>query len=366
MMPPSLVWRSIVARRAVAGATMCLAALAACQSAVEPAPDASASAAASLAHRPAAPVRPSAPVLEARTPRYPAIALYIVYREYLHHNPGLTTLDPDDRTYQNYVEKRMRELYPTRGYAGMMRDAALEARQNRSAWEWYEREMREYEREFAAYSAAQSLELNTASTCSTGLVDPYADADASWAGQDEYDVPPDQQLPTIQMEIDTLQLEPQEIEKIYYYESVAQGTYAPGGGGGDLELIESVQGQPSRDDLIRAAALGQTPYSDPGEVTIQVNPVEVGEALVALPMIGWKAYRVWQSVDRARQKSQQFYPHLAYDDTQRDAHRHILWNMMLRRYVGRYWADQIGDYHERNSVGAAHVMDLHNNDYATT
>lgn len=79
-------------------------------------------------------------------------------------------------------------------------------------------------------------------------------------------------------------------------------------------------------------------------------------------MIGWKAYRVWQSVKRARQKSEEFYPHLAYDDTRRDAHRHILWNMMLRRWVGRFWANEIGDFHERNGIGRSHVMDLHNND----
>lgn len=30
--------------------------------------------------------------------------------------------------------------------------------------------------------------------------------------------------------------------------------------------------------------------------------------------------------------------------------------------MGRFWADQIGDGHERNSTGPAHVMDLHNND----
>src|SRR3712207_6208650 len=63
-----------------------------------------------------------------RTPAYPAIAVYIVYREYVSQNPGLRYLDSDDPRYQRYMEKRLRELYPERGYAGMMKDAVAEFR----------------------------------------------------------------------------------------------------------------------------------------------------------------------------------------------------------------------------------------------
>ena len=175
------------------------------------------------------------------------------------------------------------------------------------------------------------------------------------------------------MEIDTLQLAGAEIDAIYYHESLATGTYSGGGGGGgggggDKEPPqmtgvdpdgEVVDGEPTRDDLIRAAALGVTP----GEITIQINPYIMGA--VALGIVGaWKVYRVHQARDRAIQKSQYYYPYLAYDNTKRDAHRHILVSMMLRRYVGATAAKLITDRHEdqAGSTGAPRVMDLHNND----
>lgn len=267
--------------------------------------------------------------------------MYIVYREYLHRNPGLTTLSVEDRKYQNYLEKRMRELYPERGYAGMMRDAVQEARQNRVAWERYEADLREYDRQMATYSGAQTFPFGTASTCGSTYVDPYAGADPSWDAHEEFAVPPDEQLPTIQMEIDSLQLVGDEIDNIYYYESLAQGTFAPGGGGGGEPIhMTGVDQEPGLDDLIRAAAQGVTPYNG-DEVTAQIVPVWVAAGIVGLGVIGWKAHRVEQSVRRARQKSAEHYPNLAYDDTKRDAHRHILWSMMLRRWVGRALAKEM-------------------------
>lgn len=355
--------RRLLCRGVLACATTSLLALGACESAVAPAPDVAVGAAPALAQQSGVPVRPTPPAMLAATPRYPATALYIVYREYLHRNPGLTTLSVDDREYQKYAEQRMRELYPQRGYAGMMRDAVEEARQNRLAWQRYERETREYERQIALYSGAQAFtSFTTTTTCGGTTADPYADADPSWTGQEEFAVPPDEQLPTIQMEIDSLLLVGPEVDDIYYFESLATGTYGGGGGGGGGEPIymTGVEGEPTLDDLIRAAAEGRTPYS--GEITIQINPAWVAAGITSLAVIGWKAYRINQSIDRARRKSAEFYPNLAYDDTKRDAHRHILWSMMLRRWVGPALAKELTDYHERNSSGPAHVMDLHNND----
>lgn len=316
-------------------AVLCALILAGCESAVAPDRGLDPSDASRLAQQASTPARPAVPVLQSSTPYYPAIALYIVYREYLHLNPGLTTLRPDDRQYQNYVEKRMRELYPHRGYAGMMREAVEEARQNRRAWEQYERDLRAYERRTALTSGTQPLSFLSTSTCGSTLADPYAGADPSWTGQTEFAVPPDEALPTIQMEIDSLQLVGTEVDNIYYYESLATGTYAGGGGGGgggggDPIIIHGLPGEPTIDDLIRAAAQGHTPANSSG-VTIQVNPTEVAEVVVALALIPWKAYRVYQSVDRSRRKAQEFYPHLSEADTKRDAYRHIFWNMMLRR-----------------------------------
>ncbi len=310
------------------------------------------------------PVRPHTPVLEVSTPIYPAVALYIVYREYIHRNPGLTSLSPEDAAYQRYVEKRMRELYPTRGYSGMMRDAVAEARRNRLAWMKYERELREYDGRLAAVGGASFLDgIMVASQCTSGAVDPSAGGDPSWSGNDEFPLPEDHHIPTIQMEIDTLGLRGVEIDEIYYYESLATGTYAGGGGGGGGGDPIHMYGFPvetSLDDLIRAAGEGQTPFG--GEMEAQVLPVLIAGVGVGLGIIGWKANRMVWAVDRARAKSLEFYPSLEYDNTRRDAHRHIYWNVLMRRYVGPFYSKLGADWHERNSVGAPRVMDLHNNE----
>lgn len=317
------------------------------------------------------PAPPIAPVLLASAPTYPPLAIYIVYREYVHRNPGLTRLSPDDRRYQAYMERRLRELYPDRGYPGMMRDARAEARLNEVAVQRYEREMDHHTAQTVASSSLMSV---TSSQCGTTTADPNEGADSSWVGQTEFPVPPDEQLPTLQMEIDSLQLVGVEIQELYYYESLATGSYAPepgsgggggGGGGGsdpdDPGIYEplSAGGEPTRDDLIRAAAGGRT--AAPGEVAIQVDPVLIGA--ISLGVVGaWKGFRVQQAADRAIARSEAYYPTLSAADTKRDAYRHIYLSMMLRRYVGATAAKIITDLHENDSNGPEKVMDLHNND----
>lgn len=168
------------------------------------------------------------------------------------------------------------------------------------------------------------------------------DQDASWAGQEEFAVPEDEQLPTIQMEIDSLGLVGPQVQAIYDYESLATGTYSGGGGGGGNcgvcggpPSIESVGG--STDDLIRAAAAGYT-IAD-GQVGAQVEPVTV--LAVSLGLMGW--YRAATAHNLAREKSAAFYPNLHESDTQRDAHRHIYWSMMLRRWIGKFLANSVTD-----------------------
>lgn len=346
--------------RGLVASGACLAALGACESAVAPATDLDAPAPARSATMP---VRPAVPVLSAQAPTYPASVMYIVYREYVHRNPGISALDPEDRRFNHYMERRLRELYPNRGYAGMMRDAVAEARHNRQLWQQYERDLREYERTMAAFGGGTVSGLAMVAQCTGGWVDPSAGADPSWAGQDEHPIPPDEQLPTVQMEIDTLQLAGVEVDKIWYYESLATGTYAPGSGSGGVPPIHIEESGPggTTDDLIRAAGEGRTPYS--GEMSAQVNPVIIVSA--ALGMVGgYKYFRVLQAADRAVQRSGQYYPSQAEANTQRDAFRHIFLSMMLRRYVGDYFATVITDRHENENpnIPPGTVMDLHNND----
>lgn len=345
---------------------MLLLSLAACESATAPSAVTDAAAPA-LSQGMGMPVRPVTPALQNRAPLYPAIALYIVYREWVNGHPGITTLNQDDPHYQRYMERRLRALYPNRGYSGMMREAVAETRQNQAAWQQYEREMREYERQMNTYSALSGYTI--ANTCGTTYVDPYAGQDASWSGQEEYAVPPDSQLPTIQMEVDTLMLVGQQVDDLYYYESLSKGTYAAtsggggGGGGGGNEPINMTGVSGSKDDLIRAAALGQA--SSGGEIGVQ--SLTAGVISVGVGLMAWKAVRAATAHNLAREKSTAFFA-LAEGDTKRDAHRHIYWSMMLRRWVGKFVAKSITDWYENhtNSTGAPRVMDLHNNDIGRT
>lgn len=345
--------------RGLAVTGSCLAALGACESAVAPVAEFSGPA---LARSATIPVRPEVPVLSAHAPTYPPVVMYIVYREYVHRNPGITTLDPEDRRFNHYMEKRLRELYPNRGYAGMMRVAVAEARHNRQLWQQYERELREYERQMAALAGGTLSGLEMVAQCTLGSVDPNADADPSWSGQEEHPVPSDEQLPTVQMEIDSLMLVGTEVDNIWYYESLATGTYAGGGGGGQDPIhMYGLGPDATIDDRIRAAGEGRTPYS--GEMSAQVNPVLIGS--VALGVVAaWKYFRVEQAANRAVQRSGQYYPLQAEGNTQRDAFRHVFLSMMLRRYVGATGAKIITDRHENQNQNEppARVMDFHNND----
>jgi hypothetical protein len=292
--------------------------------------------------------------------------VYILYREYLHKNPGITRLSVDDPQYQQHMERRLRQLYPTRGYSGMMRDAVAERRRHEVTWRRYEQQLEQQQGVRLMSCETQVIEGDGCGAggggggTGGGYEDPYADplVDPSWDGQVEFAVPADEELPTIQMEVDTLMLDQAEVQEIYYYESLATGTYLT-----EPTQTQSVATSSSIDDLIRAAGAGHTPGQS-GPV-IQIVPDAVAYAVATLGFIGWKAFRVDQATKRAIARSAYYYhPALGYADTKRDAYRHILWSMMLRRYVGATFAKAITDKWEdhTNSSGAARVMDLHNND----
>jgi hypothetical protein len=298
---------------------------------------------------------------------YPAPVLYILYREYLHKNPGLTTLSPEDKHYQQYMERRLRQLYPTRGYSGMMKDAVEEMRQFRRAWESYEQEHDNWIQNISPECANGALyDPRTGQPC-PGVDDSTFDptVDPSWDGQDEHAVPPDEMIPTLQMEIDSLQMTQVEIDHLYYQESLADGTFfskydepiVPLSTGGKLTL----------DDLIRAAGEGWVPpnvVSRKGDASVQVVPAAVPTVVLGIGVIVWKGYRAYQGSERAKQKADEYFGQLPYSSSKRDAYRHIFWNMQMRRYVGSYLAKIIADTWEAQGSNppADKVMDFHNND----
>ncbi len=126
--------------------------------------------------------------------------------------------------------------------------------------------------------------------------------------------------------------------------------------------MEGLGPQPTIDDLIRAAGEGRTPYT--AEVGAQYL-VPAAFTAIALGVVAyWKVYRVKQAREWAVERSEQYYPHLDSEDTKKDAYRHILANMMVRRYVGAPATKYIADRYENENpnLPRARVMDLHNND----
>lgn len=304
---------------------------------------------------------PKEPKLESAAPRYPAVAVYIVYREYVKMHPGLTVLDPDDKDYQKYMEKRLRELYPEkRGYDGMVADMGREVKAHRAAWATYEQQLSTFDHTGGPIGGGAECDISYVGgpECTGGGPTPpdgptYADpdVDGSWTGHYEHAVPSDEWIPTVQAETDSLQLSPAEASQLTYYESLAATVESR-----DNEITPMATA--SRDDRIRAAAVGR---SSDGPQTQSVFGFIGG---VVFGYVGWHAYRAITADERAIRMSTQYLGHLHPQNTKRDAYRHIFWSMQLRRYLGAPAGKAITDYREGSSPGPASStwMDYHNND----
>lgn len=300
------------------------------------------------------------PRLVSRTPQYPAVAVYIIYREYVNQHPGLTRLDPDNADYQRYMERRLRELYPQRGYAGMMREAVAEMREYRRQWHEYEKARRgrgggitpQYcEINMTSISPAEYCEPGGGGGGGGGSYPPpppeYYD-DGSWSGQSEFLVD-ETIVPTVGEEVDSLQASSAEHQQLLYYESLALGD------DGGYEL-QSADGTLTRDDLIRMAAANP---GVPGEFSAQLWGPTVN---IPLGIIGFFAVRILFSKLRAESASASYYPSLNPGDTKRDAFRHIYVNVMLRRYITAPLAKAVMDANEwGNAHWGPRIMDVHNN-----
>lgn len=353
------------AGRALALAAMSVCLFAGCDSPVAPRQANPAPRAPSLAAQ-VRPERPAPPRLMVQTPRYPAPVLYILYREYLYRNPGLTSLSPEDPRYQQYLERRLRQLYPGRGYAGMVRDAVEERKRQTEVWNSYQRKVREWETTagIMACTGTMLMDPETGEPCQPSNPDPTPEpdpgTDPSWDGNEEFQVPPDETIPTLVMEIDTLQMMQPEIDQMYYQESLADGSYQFRRD--ELIVASTSTGAPARtiDDLIVMAGEGRMP----GQLTASgIDEQDVAQATLSLAVIGWKAWRVVQSVKRARQKSDEYFGALPYSNSKRDACRHIFWNMQMNRYVGGALAGSIASTYEllKPNPAPGREMDVHNN-----
>jgi hypothetical protein len=297
--------------------------------------------------RSARPEAPRPPRLETAAPRYPAVAQYIVYREFVNRHPDAAKLIRQGEPYWQYVEKRLMELYPGTGYRGMVRDAHQDVQRYRAAWAGYQARLEDFNA-----TVIEPCTNADGNTCTVGDPDtnPYSyDDDPSWDGQTEPEPDP-YATPTLEEEIQTLRMTQPETSEMYYYEALAWQTvhgYQP-------------LGATSTDELIRAAGAGRRPGS---EMTIQ-SPWLLAGAAASLGYFGYVYWRAKVTQDRAENRSTALFPGVGRDNTQRDAHRHIFGSVMLRAYVGEAVAHLITDFHEQtnSNLPVGHVMDYHNND----
>jgi len=299
------------------------------------------------------PEGPLPPKLTSSAPHYPVVAQYIIYREFVRLHKDAPKLIRQGEPYWQYVEKRLMELYPGTGYRGMVRDAHEGMRRYRAAWADYDRRRRQFTA--TTSEPCGDYDYQVEPSCPTEPTDPYYqdvnpygyDEDASWAGQTESEPDPNA-TPTLQQEFDHLQMTAVEQDEMYYYESLAWET---------SDGYQPMMSASSRDEAIRTAA-GPRRGDD-----VQAQWLIAGAAAA----IGYGGYVYWRAKvtqDRAEQRSTAAFPLLARDNTQRDAHRHIFGNVMLRAYVGEAVTFAIATAHEaRNpNLPVGHMMDFHNND----
>ncbi|HYW07565.1 MAG TPA: hypothetical protein VE913_11440, partial [Longimicrobium sp.] len=191
------------------------------------------------------------------------------------------------------------------------------------------------------------------------LADTGFAADPSWTAVEEHPGAVEGYVPTLQEEIDTLQAEPAEVSRIYYYESLAAGTYR-------IEprdhVVSAAAPRPeSIDDLIVLAGQGWTPL-DGGRVRTQGLGTVLASASVVAGIGYFYYWRIETAGDRAEQLANQHYPGVQ-GNTRADAFRHAFLSVQLRRYSTAWIAKMITDDHENrySESYAEERMDQHNN-----
>lgn len=249
---------------------------------------------------------PSEPIFEVDLPNFPAVAIHVLEREFAIHSNKPNSRIPG-LTLDEYIEKRLLELYPDIAYEGMIEKSRTEI----------ERLTKEYEvylEELAAYEA------------SIGIIS---------SPVDEY-VP----FTTLENEIALTNMTQSEISLYKELEALASSDQPV-----DLETLNSVINRPN------------------GRVTGGV--ISTAALLFApIPLIAW---RVIQSANRAEQRAEQFFPGLTGSGHKGDAFRHIFVSMHLRRYLSRpaAWAIMGGVELYRDIDGTNtprdRTMDIHNN-----
>ena len=253
---------------------------------------------------------PVEPIFKSELPAFPALSVHIVQREYEHVKSDGFKKNGIALTLEEYLEKRLIELYPETAYEGMLEQAKQEM-------VYYKTEYEKYLFELNAYHAA-----NGSDTLPVYI--------------DEY-----REFTTLEAEIEFMEMTDKEIELFLKYEAIASSVVPA-----SRELLDSLTNSTGGEFNLKSGIINPT--------------LLVSAAIIA----GYSTWRVLQSRDRAEDKTKEFYPGKSGAGQKGDAFRHIYVSVLLRHYITQLgsWA-VMGTYETLNPNEHARdtYMDYHNN-----
>lgn len=242
------------------------------------------------------------------TPAFPVLALHIIYREYLHENPQITTNTAlRQSSFPTYLENRLIELYPEVAYQGMMQTALSE---------------------YNAYAAAAA-----SYAAATGEVE-----EATLL----------ENIPTLQDEMVAIAMTQEEIAMW-----------------NELEQYATASKKIKRSQLDDLLAKYDKSGIIAGAVAFLVTPAGIVTVGVVVVVGGYVIFRALQARSRANSMTSKpdYFQNNSGGGTQGDAFRHIYASMHLRRYIGKPLAQLFGWGNEVAGNNQCHdrEMDYHNN-----
>jgi hypothetical protein len=241
-------------------------------------------------------------------PSFPAFAVHILEREHVHQK-SLDNQRAMRMTQAEYVESRLRDLYPNVAYHGMLDRTS-------AAYEQYVKEYEQYVKQEALYEASIGLEPEP----------------------EEEPVP----FTTLEDEIERSGMSQEEVDLFLELEQIAQS---------DIPVTSE-----SLENLLNA---------DGGRLRQQFIPW-FGVNYIS-SMMPYAAFRIYLGHKRATDKAKDYYGIHTTKGKRGDAFKHIFMSMYLRRFIGRsaayvamYLNELRRDWDGSNDP-PNREMDLHNN-----
>ena len=253
------------------------------------------------------PVEPILKSFKSDLPTFPEISAHIVQREYANiKNNNFEQLETP-LTKNEYVEKRLIELYPETAYRGMLDAAQIEL-------DTYKKEYDNYISDLKAYEISIGLTPQK---------------------EDVY-----QPFTTLKAEIEYMGMTSQEIEEFNKYEAIATSQV------------------PVTRESLNVLVNNQAENADSRSIIL------IAGITTAALVGGYSIYRVIQSRNRAETYTNSWYSNNSSYGQKGDAFRHLFVSVLLRRYITRFGSYLVMSLYEvinPNPNSRDTRMDLHNN-----